>query len=275
MFFNIGIFNNRLEIYSRPDSMQIADSSQASHSPYLLSTKSILEVPLMLTSRRLYGFSLALALLLSSQANAGRVLEVGTEIVDVIAFGAISDDTLALSAIDGSGLNGDQHSTVENGVSWAAGELQNFSTIQAEAGNPSLTGNNPLNWYAILLDQPREIESIRLWNYNDPNATNIGIQNFQVFTSGDGVNYDLAIADVLPQAPGTDDYTGSEFALGGPSAAVVLIEALDNYGAGVGEATIGAISGFSEIQVVEVPEVDSIALVLIGVGCLAVVKRRR
>ena len=199
-------------------------------------------------------------------SSAGNTLVFGTEIVDVDAFGAFTDNVLPEFAINGSGLTGGEHSSGGIGQTWAAGELQNFATLQAFNGNPSPSLNNPLNWYSITLDQIRPIESIRLWNYNEAGTTTIGIKNFQVYTSENGVSYNLALTDVLPQAPGTPGYTGTSFALGGASAAVVLIEAIDNYGAT--SASTGDLSGLSEIQLTQVPEPASFTTILLGLGCL-------
>lgn len=139
-------------------------------------------------------------------ANAG-YLTWGTEIIAVVGDSEHNAQKVAVNAINGNGLTGMNHSTSDVYDAWL--------------GNDGAASNSPahphpvIGWYKITLDQPRMIDKLHIWNFNE--NTGIGFKSTEIWLSSDGVwdwpamsSQTIAWVDNLPEASGLGNYQGVE-----------------------------------------------------------------
>lgn len=105
------------------------------------------------------------------------------------------------------------------------------SWISNEARPNPNTTRGPSHWIMYELNQPTVIGQTHIWNINDPDRLDQGIQNYTVDISVDGVVWNELGEFTLSQASGLTTYEGSAgFDVGGQELKFILITAKDNYG---------------------------------------------
>ncbi|MGI9428611.1 MAG: lamin tail domain-containing protein, partial [Bythopirellula sp.] len=123
---------------------------------------------------------------------------------------------------DGSGLDGQTHTTVPDGSRW----LNQGSW----GGDPAVYDLDP----EIIFDlgQIYSVDRMKIWNYNE--LTSRGIATMDVLVSTDGVNYSTLISgQSVDRAPGNNAVDFSQqVSLGGVSARYVKYDILSSHGGG-------------------------------------------
>ncbi len=140
---------------------------------------------------------------------------------------------VAVKTVDGSGLN-------------AAGEhLSNMDDMWLNAMT-EVAGA----WIQYDLKKAYALHRMHVWNHNSQSEAFLGygVKDAVVEISTDGENWTEFKTVELPQAPGTDGYTGSDVALDEVVAQYVRIKPLSNY------SLLGLTQvGLSEVRFYEVP----------------------
>ena len=97
------------------------------------------------------------------------------------------------------------------------------------AANPNSARGNS-HWIMYNLGQVYSLTNVRLWNFNQPDSLNSGVQGLQLDISTDGTTWNNIGAYTLPKAPGSSFYEGSLVtSLTGRNAKYVLITATSNF----------------------------------------------
>ena len=209
---------------------------------------------------------LALVLCLAVSAQAG-YLTWGTEVVAVSSGGQYSANLGPETVVNGNGLTG-----MEHGIGWDDGTmwLSDTSVSVSDAH-----GGNIPDWITIELDQPRLVDKLHIWNYNEgpnPAYAYSGAKLVEIWATdtvdGYSVPADLAFVGDLQVATAQTDYTGYDLVFDTPILMKELsIEVYTNWNGATGPI------GLSEVWVHEVPEPATIAL--LGLGGLALIRRKK
>lgn len=141
----------------------------------------------------------------------------------------------ATNAVNGIGLTGDAHTNVPNGYMWQV------------AGTSG--------WFRVNLDRECYVETIRVWNYNEPGWTARGVGVADIYTAVDpGTNaigeagWELLEADrVFTQAPGLNTYNTPDVITVNRTALYIGLKIKNSLG--------GNNIGLSEVQVIGTPVV--------------------
>jgi hypothetical protein len=138
-------------------------------------------------------------------------------------------DRGAIHAVDGTGLVGDAHGTVPDGAMWL-----NNGTFGAP--------NDLTPFITFDLGASYQVDSMRVWNYNELNLPNRGIATGRISIAGpDQVFTPLIDSQSFNAAPGTDSDFSQTIALGA-TARYVRLDNLTNLGDG------NAFVGLSEVK---------------------------
>jgi hypothetical protein len=140
-------------------------------------------------------------------------------------------------------------------------------------------GVDPDRWIVVDLGGSYELDSMNVWNGNDQWGWSvIGFDQTEVYVAnmaapgnpvGDAGNWTLVATQTLTQAPGTPGYNTPDIVdLLGTTGTHVALRSLTATGA-YGDDR----AGLSEIQVFEVPEPATIAL--LGFGFVGLLRRKR
>jgi hypothetical protein len=112
------------------------------------------------------------------------------------------------------------HSTNEKD-SWLSCEASTF---------PNGDSNESYHWIAYDLGASYNISSMHFWNYNVQNQTAKGFKDVEVYYSLDGENWLLADGFQIPEASGTNKYSGWQGpSLAGLEARFISIAAYSNW----------------------------------------------
>ena len=119
------------------------------------------------------------------------------------------------------------------------------------------------HWIMYDLESEHRLDRTHIWNYNDINHLEFGLQEVVIDYSLDGTNWTEAGIYSLTQADGTPTYDGAEGPnLGGITARYILITALSNFG--------GDCFGMSEIRI-EAEEINvAVTDVNVNNSCLTI-----
>ena len=135
--------------------------------------------------------------------------------------------------------------------------------------------NNTLpNFITFDLGDNYHLDSLKVWNYNDPSNLTIGARDVTIsVASSDGATYPGAFTDIwtgeFDQAPGLDNIDfGQVIALNVSDVRLVRFDITSNYGF----TALGGLTGFSEVRFAT-PEPSSTAL--LGLGGFALMLRRK
>ena len=109
------------------------------------------------------------------------------------------------------------------------------------SANPN-TDRGESHWIRYDLGETYVLGAFTLWNYNDPNNLDNGVQDIAIDVSSDGVNWTEAAIASVSISQGSAYYEGADIIdLGGITADYILITILSNHG--------GTCSGFSEMRI--------------------------
>ena len=137
---------------------------------------------------------------------------------------------LAEPAADGSWChtsNAFRYQGVERGSMWSSGDVDGRRDL-----TPTLTFD---------LGKPRQVGSVRIWNYNEANWTSVGLEEVEFSYSLDGQSFSPLGVAILEQAPGDDDDSGRVVSLAkAVEARFVRLHALSHWG--------GERCGLSEVR---------------------------
>ncbi len=165
---------------------------------------------------------IALVLAIASPASALTVTGTSIQSVSSELIQSFSRD--ADRIIDGSGLdiNGPgTHSSDPDGTMWlnTGSCCGGFSYVNSPG-----PGLDDMPEVTIDLGATYDLNSIRIWNYNEINLPARGVEDVELLTSLDGVNFvSQGPAVTLAQAPGADNVDFSEtFPMVGPARFVKL-----------------------------------------------------
>lgn len=174
----------------------------------------------------------------------------------------------AQNLVNGSGLTADGfHSITPDGTMW----LNAGNGCCGDAADPLQPGAE----VTFDLGSVVKLDRMKIWNYNEtlPDRTDLlgrGARIADVSVSDDGSSFSLLLEDLeLTMAPGTTDVDfGQIVDLQGTEAQYVKLTLKDNFDIGDNDFI-----GLSEVQFYQVPEPNSVLLLMIG--CLALLRDRR
>ena len=153
--------------------------------------------------------------------------------ITVTASSSLLDSTGPQKTIDGSGLNGDLHSTDMDDM-W----LSNF-------GGPQPT------WIEFQFDKAYKLHEMWVWNQNQVVESSIGygFKDVSIEYSNDGISYTtLGTTHEFAQAPGTPNYAhNTTVDLSGATAKYVRLTANSNWGGWLSQY------GLSEVRFFYIP----------------------
>jgi hypothetical protein len=179
-----------------------------------------------------------------------------------------ASDRRAVHLIDGTGQFAGTHSTGPESTMWLSAGLSGGD------GDPELV---------FALDQQYLIQSMRVWNYNEPGGfLGRGVDEMEVLASLDGLSYTSLGVYSLPIAPGSDNVDFSQLLdLPDVTARYIKFDILSNHNGVAFPAASGstdnAFVGLSEVQFIGVvPEPATLLIwsLLAGLG-IGVGWRRR
>jgi len=111
----------------------------------------------------------------------------------------------------------------------------------AVSANPN-SDRGDSHWVHYDLGSTYVLDEVILWNYNDPNNLNNGVQDIAIDVSTDGITWTEAATATVAISEGSAFYIGEDLlSLGAVSASHLLITVLSNHG--------GTCSGFSELKI--------------------------
>ena len=145
----------------------------------------------------------------------------------------------ASMTVDGSGLNAvtGTHSNVPDNTMWLTTTSNSICCGGTEYGGIITNAANPADTDPEItwdLGARYNLSTMRVWNYNEVNLTNRGVQNANLLVSDDGVTYTNLGPIVLNQAPGNTAVDFSQTVNMNVSARFVKLDILSNYGDGNG-----------------------------------------
>lgn len=198
----------------------------------------------------LSGFAAVAVITTYAPAQAALITPTG-----VTASSTFNGSTAATKMIDGSGLTGTDETATHDNNGGGGG----FTMYHSAVGT---TSNVTLDFD---LGGAFDLDGALIWQFNQANLSDRGVQTFDLFTSTDGVNYTDQGEFSLTQEAGTGSISAQTVAFNATGVTDVRFVLLDNYG--------GVVIGLAEVRFSEVPEPGSLAL--LGLGGLAVLRRRR
>ena len=162
--------------------------------------------------------ALFFAPLLASTSRAGIIRNVTINSVSS-EYTNGTDLRTATNTINGCGLFGDSHTVAPQGCTWL--------TL------PTTPGNYSNSFIVFDLGSVSTVDRMRVWNYNESTTLNArGIQQADIFTSTDGVNFTTNFPNTLfNKAPGTFASFAQTINLGGISARYVGFKVITNFNA--------------------------------------------
>ena len=161
---------------------------------------------------------------------------LGHDIIDagqddgIVATASSTDDiAAAMNTVDGSGLEGNVHST----------EWDHTWTSDGGAGNPPAPSPNPVRgesqWIHYDLGQVYPLGRMHVWNGNEISAR--GLKRVSIDHSADGISWSELGTFNFAQASGSSRYAGFEGPdFGGAQARYVLLTIHSNHGGEFGYA---------------------------------------
>ncbi len=172
--------------------------------------------------------------------------------------------------VDAAGLFADGHSAGLEGLHWLS-EGVGFGQ-PGDDSDPELVFD---------LGSVASVVSARIWNYNEANFTNRGVQDLEILGSADGVDFTSLGTFTLAEAPGVDGVDYSEWlAINAAGVRFLKFDVLSNHNGSTYDPQnplIGGDNGFVGLSEVRfyVPEPATIALFALGAVALVPIARRR
>ncbi|MEX2213283.1 MAG: discoidin domain-containing protein [Phycisphaeraceae bacterium] len=153
----------------------------------------------------------------------------------------------ASMTVDGSGLNAitGTHSNLPDGTMWLSATNDGICCGGTRYEGAITTGGSPIDASPEItfdLGALYNISSMKVWNYNEVNITNRGVQNATLLVSNDGITYTNLGVIGLNQAPGNTALDFSQIVNMNVTARFVKLDNLTNHGGGNG------FTGLSEVR---------------------------
>ena len=156
------------------------------------------------------------------------------------ASGEYSASRGAVYVVNGSGLTGNAHTSVNSYTMWQDINIAEFP-----------------KWFKLDLAKPYTVEEMKIWNYNWAGYTSRGVRNFDLYVADGSIdpgnpvdnpqNWTLSASNInIDQAPGTNSYdTPAAIDMAGQKCRWIALKLNLSWGGGYG--------GLSEIKVTATP----------------------
>ena len=174
-----------------------------------------------------------------------------------------------IRTIDGSGLDstGTEHIAQAYTITPAASWLADVE----DKGHKSGASDTNLGWIKYEFNRVYELRELWIWNYNSP-LTSRGMKDVTIDYSCDGTNWVNLGNYTIPEASGSDDYSGSVVADFGCALAKAVVITARPSGPNRGGTTN---IGLSEVRFHHTPEAGMIGMILLACVVTASERKRR
>lgn len=163
--------------------------------------------------------------------------------------------------------------TASDGGNWTSEFLPSPSN-DATSGN--IPGSSPIAPYTLTFDLGANynLDQVLIWNWNFPNNRAAGVKTLEILAASTIGGATISLGTVNPaMGPGTINYAGEAFSV--TASDVREVKFVITEGWGWGNTGADTLIGISEVRFDGTPVPEPSAMALLGLGGLALVRRKR